>query len=135
MIRNIVIVAAIIALPVAGMLVASNAEGSVIKASWYGEELRGHLTASGEPFDPDAHTAAHPTIPFGTQLRVSHEDASTKVRVTDRGPVDPDVAIDLSEAAAEDLGIIEEGVAEVTIAEIRESNPQDEASLKQKRLR
>ena len=58
------------------------------RASWYGEPHHGRLTASGERFDMNALTAAHPTLPFGTRLRVVNldNDREVEVRVNDRGP-------------------------------------------------
>ena len=59
-----------------------------VAASWYGDELRGNRTASGEKFDPDGLTAAHKTLPFGTCLVVGNPrmGKSVNVRVNDRGP-------------------------------------------------
>ena len=55
-------------------------------ASYYGYGHEGSPTASGKPFDPQGYTAAHKTLPFGTQLRVGYGDNSTVVTVNDRGP-------------------------------------------------
>ena len=79
-------------------------------ASWYNE---GHTTANGERFDPKGLTAAHRTLPFGTKVRVTHKGRSVIVRINDRGPFVPGRIIDLSEAAARQLGIT--GVAKVTL--------------------
>jgi len=84
-------------------------------ATWYG---RGQMTASGERFDPRQLTAAHRKHPFGTRVRVTHERTgkSVVVRINDRGPFGGKRrVIDLSKAAAEVLGIIDEGVAPVRI--------------------
>ncbi len=86
-------------------------------ASWYGEELRGSETSSGEQFDPDALTAAHKTLPLGTMLRVCKYGCTT-VRVNDRGPYVAGRDIDLSEAAAESIGL--SGVEPVEITETSE---------------
>jgi rare lipoprotein A len=85
-------------------------------ASWYGPELRGHRTASGERFNPRELTAAHPTLPFQTRLKVTNprNGRTVIVRVNDRGPGNGR-AIDLSEAAATQLGIHERGFALVEI--------------------
>ena len=93
---------------------ASLGEGG---ASFYGNEFAGRLTASGEKFDPREYTAAHRTLPFGSCVRVVavRTGREVKVRVTDRGPHVPGRVIDLSKAAAEDLGIVSEGVAPVRI--------------------
>lgn len=86
-------------------------------ASYYGESFRGRPTASGEAFDPDALTAAHRTLPFGTCLRV--ESAATgrsvRVRVNDRGPYAKGRLIDLSEAAARALDLVRQGVGRVRL--------------------
>lgn len=86
-------------------------------ASWYGWQFHGRPTASGEPYDMDGFTAAHRTLPFGTQVRVSLIDgsASVDVRINDRGPFVEDRIIDLSLGAARQLGIMHTGVAEVRL--------------------
>jgi len=87
-------------------------------ASYYADQFAGKKTASGEPFDPRAMTAAHPHLPFGTRVRVTRTEGgqrSVVVRINDRGPYKDDRIIDLSEAAAEELGMIDEGVVEVRL--------------------
>jgi rare lipoprotein A len=86
-------------------------------ASYYGEGFRGRLTANGEKFDPDALTAAHRTLPFGTCLRVESigSGRSVRVRVNDRGPYAGGRIIDLSEAAARALDMLRTGVARVRL--------------------
>lgn len=86
-------------------------------ASWYGNVLRGHHTASGERFDPDALTACHPTLPFGTLVRVINliNHKSVTVRINDRGILNPNRVIDLSSAAAEQLDMLHAGVAPVRL--------------------
>ncbi len=76
----------------------------------------GHATASGEIFDQTALTACHPTLPFGTLVRVINlrNRRSVIVRINDRG-IRPDRIIDLSSAAAEKIGMLETGVAPVRI--------------------
>jgi rare lipoprotein A len=76
-------------------------------ASWYGDELRGRPTASGERFNPDGFTAAHRAIPFGTCVRVEHRATGLHVEVTinDRGPFAGQRIIDLSRAAARRIGL------------------------------
>jgi rare lipoprotein A len=83
-------------------------------ASFYGE---GSETASGEKFDPKGLTAAHPTLPFGTRLRVTNiaNGRSVIVRVNDRGPFVAGRAVDVSSSAAERIGIVERGVAKVKL--------------------
>ena len=81
------------------------------KASFYGDELTGQKTASGAKFDPDAMTAAHPTLPLGTEVTVTDPatDKQVEVEVNDRGPFAKGRDIDLSKGAAEKLGIAEQG--------------------------
>ncbi len=83
-------------------------------ASFYRE---GHETASGEKFDASELTAAHPTLPFGTKLRVTDVKTgrSVTVRVNDRGPYVPGRVVDVSYSAAEALGIVGRGVADVRL--------------------
>jgi rare lipoprotein A len=87
------------------------------QASWYGRAHQGQLTASGERFDMNALTAAHPTLPFGTRLRVVNleNDRQVEVRINDRGPVVPGRIIDLSYAAARALGAIGTGIVPVRL--------------------
>jgi rare lipoprotein A len=86
-------------------------------ASWYGERFHGLETASGETFDLNQLTAAHRELPFGARVRVVHliTGASVAVVINDRGPCIDGRDIDLSEAAARALGMIEEGLAPVVI--------------------
>lgn len=87
------------------------------EASYYGGELAGRPTASGETFDPGRLTAAHRTLPFGTQVRVTNlnNDRSVIVRVNDRGPYAKRRVIDLSEAAARRIGMLSSGHARVRL--------------------
>jgi rare lipoprotein A len=91
--------------------------GTVLEgqASFYGSELSGSSTSSGEIFDPSDRTCAHRTLPFGTRLKVTYpkKGTSTLVRVNDRGPHVPDRILDLSRAAADDLGMTPDGVGVV----------------------
>ena len=86
-------------------------------ASWYGEQFDGKQTASGEPFDMYDLTAAHPTLPLGTRVKVTnlHNRKSVVVVVNDRGPVVDGRIIDLSYAAAEALGFQEKGLQRVRL--------------------
>lgn len=86
-------------------------------ASWYGKELAGRPTASGEPFRPQLLTAAHPTLPFGTVLRVTRTDTGRHVRVVvnDRGPYAKGRIVDLARAAARRLDMLRAGVARVEL--------------------
>ena len=83
-------------------------------ASFYSE---GTKTASGEKFNPMELTAAHPTLPFGTKLRVTnqHTGRSVTVRVNDRGPYVPGRVVDVSYSAAQELGMVGRGVAPVKL--------------------
>ena len=78
-------------------------------ASYYGYELAGSPTASGEPFDPAGYTAAHKTLPLGTQLQVDYGVSSVTVTVNDRGPYIAGRDLDLSQAAAETIGLTAAG--------------------------
>jgi rare lipoprotein A len=86
-------------------------------ASYYGQWHHGRLTASGERFDLTGLTAAHRTLPFGTVARVTDVSSgrSVTVRITDRGPYLRGRVIDLSYAAAQQLGMVEAGLAKVRI--------------------
>jgi rare lipoprotein A len=86
-------------------------------ASWYGPGFDGKRTASGEVYDMEALTAAHRRLPFGTRLRVENldNDRRTEVRINDRGPFVDDRIIDLSRAAARDIGMLGPGTARVRI--------------------
>ena len=83
-------------------------------ASFYGSDQQ---TASGERFNPRAMTAAHRTLPFGTKVRVTNvrSGRTVTVRINDRGPFIPGRVIDLSQAAAEELGIVGRGIAKVKL--------------------
>lgn len=86
-------------------------------ASWYGPGFDGNYSASGEIFNQEALTAAHPSLPFGTQVRVTNLDngQSVVVRINDRGPYAHDRLIDLSAGAARIIGLIQSGVAPVRL--------------------
>ncbi|WP_026098575.1 septal ring lytic transglycosylase RlpA family protein [Kamptonema formosum] len=86
-------------------------------ASWYGPGFDGNLSANGEIFDQNALTAAHTELPFGTRVRVTNLDngRSVIVRINDRGPYVGGRIIDLSAAAAEVLGMLDTGVARVSL--------------------
>lgn len=83
-------------------------------ASFYTEEQQ---TASGEKFDTHDLTAAHPTLPFGTRLRVTNvaTGRSVTVRVNDRGPYVPGRVVDVSHSAADALGMVGSGIAKVKL--------------------
>lgn len=87
-------------------------------ASWYGPGFHGKRTASGEPFNTHAMTAAHRSLPFGSRVKVTNERTgrSVVVRINDRGPFVGGRIIDLSKASAQALGI--SGVGRVTITRL-----------------
>lgn len=85
-------------------------------ASWYGPGFAGKRTASGERFDPTEYTAAHRTLPFGSRVLVKHKGRSVVVRINDRGPFHGNRVIDLSQAAAEEIGIRRAGHGRVELA-------------------
>ncbi len=84
-------------------------------ASYYGYSFEGALTASGEPFDPEGRTAAHRTLPLGTRLLVSYGGRSVRVTVNDRGPHTAGLDLDLSLAAAREIGLTDPGIAPVRV--------------------
>lgn len=88
------------------------------QASYYGKELAGNRTASGETFDPNRLTAAHRTLPLGSRVRVTNPASgnSVIVRINDRGPFHGNRVIDLSLAAARAIGLIRSGSARVDLA-------------------
>src|SRR5262245_36445174 len=91
------------------MPLATGANGEDrVSASWYGDELRGNRTASGEKFNPRGLTAAHRTLPFGTCLVVGNprNGKSVKVRVNDRGPFVKNRVLDLAAGAARAIGMV-----------------------------
>jgi rare lipoprotein A len=90
-------------------------------ASWYGPGFHGELTASGEVYNQYGMTAAHPMLPLGTKVEVENLGNGHKVwlRINDRGPYKKARILDLSKLAAERLGIVEEGTAEVRIRVIK----------------
>ena len=86
------------------------AEAKTGLASWYGPGFEGLPTASGEPYDPYGYTAAHKTLPLGTDIAVSYGGRSVEVTVNDRGPYVGVRELDLSQGAAEYLGLTNAGV-------------------------
>lgn len=86
-------------------------------ASYYGNRHHGKRTASGEPFNQAALTAAHRQLPFGTRVKVTNldNDKSVIVRINDRGPHTRGRLIDVSRAAAEQIGMLRSGTAPVRV--------------------
>ncbi len=99
----------------------SAAEAETGEASWYGPGFHGRLTANGEVFDKEALTAAHRTLPFGTVVRVRNLDNGREavLRINDRGPFARGRILDVSEAGARVLGMVESGTARVRIEILR----------------
>ncbi len=93
-------------------------------ASYYGARFHGRKTANGEVFDMYAFTAAHKTLPFGTVLLVTNLNNGKKVtvRINDRGPFVRNRILDLSYAAAREIGMIDSGTAEIEARVIHQGN-------------
>ena len=102
--------------PVADVEQATEIDGGM--ASYYGDELAGNRTASGERFDPDQLTGAHRSLPFGSKVRVTNvaNGDSVVVRINDRGPFSRSRVIDISHAAARQIGMHRSGTARVKLA-------------------
>ncbi len=111
--------AALIGLVLFGMFGCSKAPSHTLEgvASWYGYPHHGRLTASGRRFDMYELTAAHRTLPLGTRLLVTNlvDGRSVIVTITDRGPFVKNRVIDLSYAAAREIGMIARGTAPVQL--------------------
>ncbi len=95
-------------------------------ASWYGTHMKGRPTASGEKYDPDALTAASRKFPFGTKLNVINlkNDQFVTVTVNDRGPYSGKRIIDMSVGAAHELGMEEDGLANVCVQNMEQADAQ-----------
>lgn len=99
-----------LAFAVIAVVDVDQANAEEVLASWYGPGFEGLPTASGEPYDPSGYTAAHKTLPLGTELVVSYGGQSVSVTVNDRGPYVGSRELDLSQAAAQTLGLDQAGV-------------------------
>ena len=99
---------------------ANTPPAKLVKASWYGRELAGHRTTSGEIYNPNRLTAASRTLPLGSVVEVSNPEngRSVRVRINDRGPFVPGRSLDLSRGAATKLGILKKGVTRVKIEKL-----------------
>lgn len=93
------------------------ADAGQVEASCYGDEA-GPVTASGESFVPTHNTAAHRSLPFGTRLLVKHEGHGVAVTVNDRGPYVSGRDLDLSMAACQAVGLVDEGAGEVEVEQV-----------------
>ncbi len=102
------------------------------EASWYGRWHQGRKTANGERFDQHELTAAHPTLPLGTAATITNLDNGKSVRVTinDRGPYAKGRDLDLSRAAAQRIGIAEDGAAPVRIDAVVTPEPERTAEVR-----
>jgi rare lipoprotein A len=100
-------------------------------ASWYGQKFHGRQTANGERYDMHGMTAAHKTLPFGTVLEVRNLDNGKvcRVRVNDRGPFVRGRIVDVSYAAAQELGLIGPGTARVELAVLPAIGPGNQPLL------
>ena len=94
-------------------------------ATWYGTVFNGHKTANGETFDMYAMTACHPTLPFGSLVKVVNlrNKRSVVVRITDRGDLAKGRVIDLSYAAADKLAMTNSGIAPVALEVLSRGRP------------
>ena len=103
-------------------------------ASWYGRGFHGKRTASGEVFDQEKFTAAHPTLPWGSRVKVTNlaNGKSVEVRINDRGPFGKGRIIDVSRAAARTLGIVGPGIAAVRVEWLSDSEKSNELVLQDK---
>lgn len=92
-------------------------------ASWYGPGFSGKKTATGEIFDETKMTAAHKTLPLGTKAKVTNvkNGKSVEVEINDRGPYAEGRIIDLSQAAAAAIGIVDRGLATVRVESVNET--------------
>lgn len=117
MIRKVVSVAAVAA---ALLSVSTAAYAQCGGASWYGPGFNGKRAASGEIFNENAMTAAHRSLPFGTKLLVTDQATGKHINVTinDRGPYHGKRIIDLSKAAASQLGFRNRGTTSVCIEQL-----------------
>lgn len=96
---------------------SGSAETQTGNASYYSDNLNGHSTASGEPYNSNKLTAAHRKLPFGTMVTVTNlsNGKQVTVRINDRGPFTSGRIIDLSKAAAKQIDMVGAGIAKVKI--------------------
>ena len=100
--------------PIAPTTAVERSPSQYVLASWYGPGFHGNETASGEIFDEDAMTVAHPYFSFGTKLEITYKGKTVIARVNDRGPYTGGRQIDLSKGVAKELGF--DGVDNVEIS-------------------
>ena len=120
MIKHIVVAAALVVGSLSFTTGQSLAADQCGTASWYGPGFHGKKSASGETYNQNAMTAAHKTLPFGTRLKVTNEKTgkSVTVKINDRGPYHGGRVIDLSKAAATQLGIVKAGTGKVCFTKV-----------------
>lgn len=106
--------------PAADLSLIEYEDLGIMKASWYGPGFHGRKTANGERFDQMAYTVAHKSMKFGTLLKITNpkNGRSIVVRVNDRGPYIEGRELDLSKAAAHELGLIKRGTARLKVEKI-----------------
>lgn len=94
------------------------------KASYYGNKFHGRRTSDGSRYHKDSLTCAHRTLPFGTLLKVRNQKNGREVvvKVTDRGPFGPGRIVDLSMAAAREIGMVQQGVVPVEVTRVGHVN-------------
>ena len=111
-------------LPKSALETRAHSSKRAVRASYQGDAYVGRRTASGEPYDPNALTAASSTLPIGSSVMVTNPTTgrSVKVRINDRGPNAHGRSLDLSKHAAQEIGITKQGVARVTVKRV-ESKP------------
>ena len=104
-------------------------------ASWYGRQFHGRPTASGQPYDMNAMTAAHTSLPLGSRVQVTNlaNGRSVILTINDRGPFSRNRIIDVSRRAADRLGFRREGTAEVRVQVISDAQPDNATRLAQAR--
>ena len=104
-----------------GAAIAHAAEPTTGLCSYYSRFHNGHITAGGEKFDSNAMTAAHRTYPMGTKLKLTNpaNNKSVVVKVNDRGPFVKGREISVTRRAASELGLIKQGVGQVTIEQVQ----------------
>lgn len=114
MLRSIVLFVAVIATTPA-------AAQTLMESSWYGPGFVGKPMANGERFNPSAMVAAHKSLPFGTRLRLTNPRNGRRalVVVKDRGPFVRGRSLDVSRAAAEQLGFVGQGTAQLAVEILR----------------
>ena len=103
------------AIRVSELVETPEADVRTMVASYYASSLEGNPTADGGTYQPEQYTAAHRTLPLGTELRISYGGESVEAVVNDRGPYVPGHGLDLSCAAAEEIGLLQPGTGPVRV--------------------